>query len=257
MKLSILYNTIRPGGVDILYNDLIKQTFKNFEVVFVDGWAGEREAEVREYLKDFPLTYLKGLPKRENDVWTLNKDYNLGLSYCAGELVIFLQDYLWIPGDSLERFYQHYLSDKNAIVTGVGHKAMYPNSAHDLNGKLTIFKEECFEKPTGVSEIDFRVNDGDGVDEVEYSRWEMNLASAPKKVLDKIGGFEEDMDEHYGGDNVVLGAKAYKAGSRILCDKGIVSVGFNQSAFFPRPEKWEEKHVNKGFLSEKLCQIMS
>lgn len=254
--ISVLYNTIRPGGFDILKNTLDKQTERDFEVVIVDGWKGEREQEVFEYLQDYKVTYLKGLPKLNNDVWTLNKDYNFGLSHCSGELIIFIQDYLWIPHDGFEMLLETYLQYPTALVTGHGHKAMYPNKSDNLNGTLSIWHTPNREKPTGMSEIEGRTINGFGIEKVGFLEWEMNFASAPKKVLDDIGGFDEDMDEYYSGDNVVVACKAEKAGSKILLHKDIKIVGFNQDAFFPRPLDWEEKHSNKFYLQEKTWKIL-
>lgn len=254
--ISVLYNTIRPGGFDILKNTLDKQTERDFEVVIVDGWEGEREKEVLEYLKDYKVIYLKGLPKLTTNVWTLNKDYNLGLSYCTGELVIFIQDYLWIPHDGFERMLSVYADNPTAFVTSVGHKGMYPNTAQTMNGKISIWETMCIEKPTGMSEIEGRTVNGFGIEEVPFEQWEMNFASAPKAILDKIGGFDEDMDDYFSGDNVVVACKAHVAGSKVLIDKDNKIVGFNQDAFFPRHPEWNSKHSNLGYLQEKLWKIL-
>lgn len=258
VKISVIYNTIRPGGVDILYNNLIKQTFEDFEVIFLDAWNIDREVEVKKALSVFDLKYLKGLPKKENDVWTLNKDYNLALKNCTGELIVFLQDYLWIPPNTLQEFWDTYQENPNALQSAVGNKAKEPDVATDINGKITIFGSNYDGVPQGISEADDRF---DGKSEVlvsDWTRWEMNLACAPKKILDKIGGFEEDMDTVYSGDNYVLAAKAwFLGGAKFLLNKNIRMIGFNQSAFFPRPELWEEKHANKGYLGTKIDQIFN
>jgi glycosyltransferase involved in cell wall biosynthesis len=255
--ISVLYNTIRPGGFDILKNTLDKQTERDFEVIIVDGWNGDRKDEVLDYLKDYKVTYLKGLPKKEKDVWTLNKDYNQGLEACSGELILFLQDYLWIPHDGFEKMLSAYADNPTAFVTSHGHKAMYPNTAEQMNGKISIWDKPFISKPTGMSEAEGRDVKGHGYEEVDYSAWEMNFASAPKAIMDKIGGFEEDMDEYYSGDNVVVAAKAEMAGATFIMDKDLKIVGFNQDAFFPRPKMWNEWHSNRGYLQQKTCQIFN
>lgn len=258
--ISILYNTIRPGGIDILKNTLDKQTHRDFELVFVDGWTdgrGGRRKEVLEYLNGYKVVYLEGLPKKDDDVWTLNKDYNRGLAYCSGDIVVFLQDYLWIPRDGIEKLLDVHKQYDNAFVTSHGEKAMYPNTMDNPNGKLSIWIDQEPGKPTGVSEKDGREVKGNGISKIEYNEWEMNFASAPLSTLRRIGFFDEDMDRYFSGDNVVVAAKALMSGANFYMNKDLKIIGYNQDAFFPRHPMWDEWHSNKGYLQEKTWKILN
>ena len=254
--ISVLYNTIRPGGIDILRSTLKKQTEQDFEVIIVDAWKGEREKEVIAYLSDFKVTYLKGLPKEPNDVWTLNKDYNLGLSHCSGDVVLFLQDYLWIPHDGFAKMLSVHVDNPTAFVATAGHKALLPKELNDPEGKISVFKG-VVSKPEGIAEADPRMEWEPGLYQVSFSWWEMNFALAPTQILHDIGGFDEDMDEHFSGDNIVVSAKAHKIGCPTILNREIEIVGYNQEALFKRPDGWEEHHSNKGYLQEKFNHILN
>lgn len=221
-SISVVCVTNRPGAVDILKENMDRQTFRDFEVIIADdsrGWE-------HEVLKHF-----KPREKAPGDAWNLNKAYNDALAIVDGELIVFLQDYIWIPANGLQRFWEMYKMFPNDLVTGVGHKA-----------------KEGLE---GISEIDDRANGAPGVFESNYSYYELNWASCPTAIAPR---FDEDMDTHYGGENVVFALKAQQKGAKIWVDRSNRCIGYNQS-MFPRPTDWESRHCNKGFLNKKLQEV--
>lgn len=247
-KISILYVTNRLGGIDILKDNLDRQTFRDFEVVIVDDL--DRSDEIKAYMADYSPTVLKPRPRASGDVWNLNKAYNDGLRACKGELIVFLQDYIWVRANGLERWWQDYEAHPEAFFSGVGHKAKWPERK-DNDGAMSIFKR--FEAPVGISELDDRlIEPKTGLEESNYSTWELNWACAPRKLMPE---FDESMDQHFGGDNVVVAAKAAMLGVEFYIDYSNTNSGYNQSALFPRHPDWEKYHANKGALNDKLCQI--
>lgn len=99
-KISVLLCTARPPQSYIehpewdclgkIVDDLSKQTFKDFELIIVDGLHAHREAPKA----DFPIYHI---PPRET-LWTRNKKVaicayrNTGLAIARGELVVNLDD---------------------------------------------------------------------------------------------------------------------------------------------------------------------
>ena len=53
--ISVLYISNRYGGLDILKANLKRQTFQDFELVFVDGLYTERKDLVADYFKEFKV----------------------------------------------------------------------------------------------------------------------------------------------------------------------------------------------------------
>lgn len=211
--------TNRPGSVAFLKEQLDKQTFQDFEVIVADDG---QNARIKVWKQFVPRQ------KQKNDVWNLNKAYNDALNLVEGELVVFLQDFIWIPANGLERFWEVYQLYPDCLITGVGHKA-----ATGIEG---------------ISEVDERALKAPGVYPGNESHFELNWAACPTKVLVQ---FEEDMDTHYGGENQVF---ALKTQAPVVIDAANKCIGLSQAECGGRPVDWEPKHANKGFLIEKLSQ---
>lgn len=89
MKISVLTPSIRPLGLEIVRNGLLKQTFTEFE------WLVEI-----------------GLGKHD-----LNSAYNRMLRRAKGELVVSLQDHILIRPDFLQRWWNAHQENPNAFMT--------------------------------------------------------------------------------------------------------------------------------------------
>lgn len=222
--ISIIFVTNREGALEVLHENLKRQTHKDFEVIVADELYGQRTYPANTYR----VKHFLPRPKESGDVWNLNKAYNDALSKVEGELVVFLQDFIWIPSNGLERFWEIFELYPDDLVTGVGHKAL-----HGLEG---------------ISETDERVFGEPGLSPGNESHFEFNYASCPTS---KLVPLDEDMDQYYGGENQVF---ALKTKARIWIDRSNRCIGYSQEECGGRPEDWEEKHSNKGPLLNKLKQ---
>ena len=253
--ISLIYNTNRYGGFDILRNNLRKQSYTNFEVIVVDELYLEREQEVRNYLVEFNVKYIQPRRAGEGDAWNFNKAMNDGIKACTGSLVVVLQDYIWVERDGLQKFWDAYQEMPYAFVSGVGNKCKYPDKLQHTNGLLSTFEKDYADTPSGIMEHDAR-DDGQGnMMESNASQYEMNWSSFPLSMAYKIGGFDEDADKYYGGDNVQFSYRAEKEGAMVYVDKSNKSKGLYHQYWFPRPDDWEEKHFNK--ISDGLSRYDS
>lgn len=214
-KVSVICVTNRKGWFSILKDDMDRQTFRDFEVIVAD--------DSREDV-DVPKGWTVFQPRKkgENDVWNLNKAYNDCLVKAKGELLVFLQDYIWIPANGLQRFWDDYEQFPNSLITGVGHKAL-----HGLEG---------------ISETDMRMFGDKDMEPANFSFWELNWASCPKILMSY---FNEDMDRFYGGENQYVARRAELYGCKVMIDRKNVCIGYNQSECGGRPANWERMHVNK------------
>lgn len=207
-KISVIIVTNRKGGAESAMVQVAKQTFKDWEVVVADDST----------IPPFYDVAFNPRQKKEGDVWNLNKAYNDCLKKAKGELIVFLQDFIEIPANGLQRFWDIYRLYPNDLVTGCGHKYK--------DGKLVETDERCF----GTYQLV----------ESDWSYYELNWSSCPSKIAPK---FEEDMDKFYGGENQIFALKAkLEHGSEVWLDRTNVCKGLVHE---DRPENWESCHINK------------
>ncbi len=209
-KISIVCVTNRKGAAAYLKEQLDKQTFQDFEVIVADDSGDPINPDWKHFVPR---------PKKPGDVWNLNKAYNDALNLVQGELVVFLQDFIWIPANGLERFWEVYQLYPDALITGVGHKA-----------------KDGIE---GITEVDERAIGEPGLSPGDYSHYELNWSSCPSKLLIP---FDENMDKHYGGENQYFASKIL---APIWIDRSNQCIGLSQAFCGGRPTDWEAKHFNK------------
>lgn len=228
--ISVLYLTKNPFGIDILKDNLDRQTFREFEVIVGDELNRKKSFEKAI---GYRLKFIKPKPKRKENVRNLNSAYNELIDLAKGELCVFLQDYIWIPKNALERLWDWYeiYGDKVAFCTG-GYGAEKPSFEDYRNGCL---------KPYQFTKRSIE-NDKGGVEKCHYLDFEINFASFPAKPLKTIR-FDEHFDKCYGGDNYILAYNACKQGIKLFIDYDIKKIGFPE--YFKRPKDFEEKHFNK------------
>jgi hypothetical protein len=242
-KITVLTVTNRPGGLDVLKHDLRRQTVDDFELVLVDDRHEQRKEAAIDYMSEFDLTYVEPREPSGIDVWNLNKAYNDGIGASEGELIVSLQDYIWIPDDGLERFWRLY-EHTEGFVTGVGHKYARPSEAADLDGDVTIFEAEFDGKPSDLVERDTRTRAEMQLFETDYSNFELNWGAFPRGAAYAIGGFDERMDRVYSGDNLQFAYRASLAGYSFFLDQTNECRGFYHQNWFEYPDDWEENHFN-------------
>lgn len=245
-RISVITVTKRPGSIDITWASLERQTFQDFEWILCDELYEWRRKEVAEYVNDPRLLHIAS-PIDDRDLWNLNKASNEALRHCRGELVVWLQDYIWSPHDGLQKFWDIYRALGPHLVTGCGHKAAHP-SIILAEGKITIFSSPYTEKPTGIFEPDCRMTTTTRrLELTNPSHWELNWAAAPLSAFTRLGGFEEKHDrEFYSCDNLSIAFRAQSFGYQIFIDGTNECTGFPHQLYWPRPQDWDEKHGMHG-----------
>ena len=89
--ISVINITNRIGGLDILKDNLDKQSYKDFELIMCDGLYEWRKDEVKGYFDSFPTLHIPEPKKNEKDVWVLNKAHNEALRKSKGDIIVFKQ----------------------------------------------------------------------------------------------------------------------------------------------------------------------
>ncbi len=169
MKVSVVIPTNRPAGLELAAWSLVRQTFADFEVL------------VGSPFDPGPGPW-RWIPDRfEGGFWTLSRCYNSLIDAARGELIVSLQDFIWVPPDGLEKFAK-LCEQTRGIVTGVSDQY----DSIGLNGSLGPLHWR------DVRRDNYPVDRGPQV--VVPSACEWNWCICPRAALIDIGGFDEGMD---------------------------------------------------------------
>lgn len=233
--------TNRWGGIDIMWANLKRQTEQDFEWILVDGLWKEREEEVKAYVNDPRLKYIRQGQKSEGMHTYLAHADNEGFRACEGELIVCVQDYIWMPYDSLEKYWFHYQANPNLLVTGVGDQYAKPGKEDmvDQHGKITVFAQPYTRRPEVKCWSDPRKRTDIGTFyEVYPQDWELNYCAIPNKVIKELGGMDEDYDLHgFAWDNVNIAVRAAMLGYKVFIDQTNECMGFDHDGWWPNPLK--------------------
>lgn len=243
MKVSLLYVTNRPGGMDILKGNLDRQTFRDFEVIMVDGRARDM-AMLTVFLNGVGPHFRQFCEPRPG-VWGA---HNEGLRHCAGELVVFLQDYIWIRADGIARFVAAQ-ETRPGFYTGIGNVGEGPERVQD--GELTIWRDFYYGPPERVRWEDPRLGGWQGeIVEVTPDLWENNWACAPRDALIDLGGFDEGFESGWGWAEKDLAARAQMLGHKLYMDTGNRCMAWYHDSWWPNTLK--SKAVQNEMLYNNL-----
>jgi glycosyltransferase involved in cell wall biosynthesis len=129
-----------------------------------------------------PVTHITpSKPKCFPDTnYNLINAYNTGVMLSRGEVVVILNDYIWLPPDALKRCYYDYLRyGDRTVVTNVAHNLQY--KPYEKRGDITCWEEPWNTTPTGAA------------DWIPRSL-ELFYTTIPWKLLTETNGFPECYD---------------------------------------------------------------
>lgn len=241
-KISVMNLTNRPGGIDILWANMKRQTEQDFELIIVDALWKDREKEVREYINDPRLVYIRQNDKPEGAYTGLAHADNQGFKACTGELIVCLQDYIWINAQGLEKFWlNHKAMDGKVLIGGVGDQYSKPSKEDitDPNGKITVFEKPFTGRPEVVCYHDPHKRSEFGTFYECYPPdWELNWCCIPRAVIYELGGMDEQYDfEGFAYDNANIAMRANMLGYKVYLDQTNECMGFDHDGWWPNPLK--------------------
>jgi len=206
-KISVITPTIRAGGLPIVQKALEKQTFTDF-----DWYIGSPFAPKCTW-----ATWVED--KFEGGVWTLNRIYNALIKATDAPLIVSWQDYTSGDETLLERIWERYKVNPKSLVSIVG------NKYYDDTFELESWFDPRF------SPIEFRET---GFQDVEW-----NLCSCPREALDKVGGFDELMDQRFFGmDGFNVNERLSELGYQFFVDSTVRTY----SLMHGRVSDWDKKN---------------
>lgn len=203
-EISIILPTKRYGGLNITFDGLGRQTYRDFEVIIIDDTPEDRSGECQRYadLYNLKVKCLRGKPNYWRSNRLICNARNTGLIHAEGELIVFMDDYIWVPPTFLQRHYETY---KNTPFCLIGQ-----SWACEYQEQLPS------EKP-----LDIRTReDGRTTQRAEWpdclGGWfYCQNASAPLEKIIEINGFDEEFDLTLEED-IDLGQRLTRVGARFL-----------------------------------------
>jgi hypothetical protein len=198
MRISVITPSIRPQGLEQAFKSMQRQNFGGVE------WLPRLS-----------------VPGAKPD---LAYQMNQAVKEAQGELIVFLQDWIKIGPDALQKMWDFYKANPNTAITAPVGKAK--DLGTFATGKLT--KEDTSIKWDWRSHREGKV---------EYHEWEIDWGAAPKKLIVEAGAFEERYDTDFGFENVDLGYRLYKNGVQFKCDTSNSAIAFDHDAHVEHPYK--------------------
>ncbi len=213
IKISVLTPSIRPEGLKVVQESLAKQSFKDFE------WLVE-----------------VGVPGQGHD---LNAAYNRMLKRAKGELIVSVQDYINMPADYLQKFWDAYQKHPKTFFTAPVGKV----DNLDFKGSIKWDWRSRTEGNVPMDIVDSR-----------WDCWEIDSGCAPLSALKEIGGFDEELDLHWSCDNVNVGCRADLAGYTF---KNLVHnpvIAYDHDAHIPHPFRANFKPIFNNMRMDEFRQ---
>jgi len=220
-KIAIITPTVREDGLPLVEKAIKRQTHKDFVWCIVSPFTPT---------VSIAHTWIKEPTKDKNDVWALNKAYNKVLKCIRCDLNISWQDHTYAKPDTVERFYNHFLSEPKTLVTAVGNK--YTNDSFSV-----------------MSWKDPREREDQGTYyECYFNDIEANLCSIPYQAIADVGGFDESLDRYYGMDFYSVADRINMLGGyNFKIDQTIKSYSVGHDRF----DNWEELNAIHGPYEDK------
>lgn len=262
--VSVITITIRTGFWNIMADNLSKQTYRNFEWVIVDDYKVDRSDIAKKYADKYKIKikYIRG----DKALGSYKRRYGLvrannkGWRNASGELTVWLQDFILIPDDGIERLVDLYRHNPNSLLapTDIYYHCIKPdlgNKEDWFNGEKRIIKDFSWKNIRNNFE-------GIRITENPYD-FEMNWGAIPRRILEELNGWWEFFDEGLGFDNAEISKRAMLAGYDIMIDDTNVAkcidlwpiLGgkaeniLNRERFLNVPIwLWFEKHTENGDL---------
>lgn len=269
-KVTIYTPTVREGFWNIMANNIANQTYKNIEWIIVDDHKDDRSEIATKYAKKYNLDirYMRGKKRNVKRTYSLINANNTAIEAAKGELFVFLQDFVLMPEDGIERLmetYRHHLNDFIAPVDVYHKPKIKPDTTNKedwFNGELDVIGDFMREN-VRLQRIGLRQSK-------TITDFEQNYGAVGTHVLKELGGYYEFFDEALGWDDTEIIYRAFKNGNKLVIDdtnvatcidhwgtlgkdEGGTSVNRTRRLNDPR-YIWMTRKIEKGLLPVKRTQ---
>lgn len=232
MKISIITPTIRTERLKIVAEALQSQTFPKENIEWIICSPSEKEMEIEKSINNiFPYIFLGNPPLKKGQFWDLNFSYNRLIKESKGELIVTLQDSIWVTPTGLQQFWDAHQEYPEAIITGVGDQ--YERIGDFGKPEVKIWADPRKRQDLG------------SFYEINWNDAEFNWCAIPRKAFYDVGGFDEQLDFlGVGGDQFQLCERLNEMGMRFWIDQSNESFTLRHDRSAHGGEKqWNKNHV--------------
>lgn len=118
VKVSVLCPMFRPGGVDITFSGLSRQTYKDFELIIIDRRYEKRHQAIMETANKYGVFTIHAPEHRRNGKWAVVASaWNTAFMLAQGEIALMLPDYTYAPPDWIEKHLRHHDGSPKVIIS--------------------------------------------------------------------------------------------------------------------------------------------
>lgn len=207
-KITVLLCTVRPDNgyanepdrhiIGSVISDLCAQTFKDFELVVVDGLFAHREGYIAErypadeFSKYFSIVHV---PPTQRSFWVRNKHVaisayrNTGIAHARGELIVNLDDCCELPPNYLEYFWSAWSRHKIALSP--------------------VWRASGDNRPEGI--VQSVLHDG----ELRPAPGIYGFGSYPRELALTLNGYDEAYDGGQGLEDADWSTRLHQAGLKM------------------------------------------
>lgn len=164
----------------------------------------------------------------DGKIHDLNASFNRMLRKAKGELIVFMEDYTRATTNGLIKFWEAYKREPETFWTA------------PLGKTLDWVK------------IDWDWRAHNDITEIKSCDWEIDWACAPKKALFEVGGFDEELDRYWSGDNVNVAFRAQLKGYKFKLLFDNPAVAFDHDKTIDHPFR---KNFNPKFNFDRLRKV--
>ena len=248
--------TKRRGGIDIIVDALKRQTFTgSWEWILVDELFNERNKEVQDFVKSQNLTAQfthippkTPTPKRK---FGLCNAINSAFLQSRGELLVSIQDFIWVEPTCLDRYWKAYDAFPNRLIGGLKNHYSGP-PATNLQGLVSIWDTPWEGDPAvkcKLTERDDRYKSIHAEPEAVLVEslpivYEMCNASMPYTLTCALNGVDESYDSGRSYDNQNISFRAQGLGYATVIDMYNIAREFNHWEYFGVEDKVSSKSLN-------------
>lgn len=174
IKISVVTPAIRLDELELNRRSLLAQTFKEFEWIVCSPF---------EYLAEGIDRFLwcPDVPKNEGDFMGENKAYNELFKRVRGELVVTLNDSIWLQPNALEILWNLYQANKMSCVALMGNH--YEKVIDGVGQNMTY--------------EDVRVGQAQGdLTPTHITNFDACVSSIPAKAVKEVGSIDPIWDKY-------------------------------------------------------------
>jgi hypothetical protein len=238
-RIAVFTPTIRSGGLDVTIASLKRQSLRegtSLLWIVIDAHKEDRSGVLGEHAMGIDWAYFKQPvpePGKSNLCAACNQAVAIARNFRA-DILVTLQDYVWIPADGLRRFTES--TAPRSLTAGVCHHALKPGAeaVFDWEGLYSIFAFPFTGKPEGIAWADCRHVPGAGVKLCDVTHWEPPFAAIGKECLyDTRLYFDEAFDRAFRYENQDYAYRAKSLGYNIFVDHQNEAIQLPHWNYFP------------------------